>query len=284
MTERSGPRTSSPGPMKSRLVPLSPTKSGPHGVDFRFCVLREAVRPTRGNSRTELYEGSRPRKVLIADPSEVRQLEGAWGRTTCSPQDRPAASVGEEPQERARHTRGIAPDRGAPRALPGLEETLERFRATQRQLAPLQAAVWPDSRARTVPPNLPCCLGIAYPWGLADGRHGPGQTGMLTYRLRSRCGRFRRSAAGGRTRSAFQCPSGPPSQCRCGGRLSASPGTASRCPPFTQSTNQVAPSATLAQARGRARLQGGRPTAARGAWARRHLHTDEGGLPHHHNI
>ena len=28
------------------------------------------------------------------------------------------------------------------------------FRATQRQLAPLQAAVWPDSRARTVPPNL----------------------------------------------------------------------------------------------------------------------------------
>ena len=54
----------------------------------------------------------------------------------------------------------------------------------------------------------------------------------------------------------------------------------SHCPPFTQSTNQVAPSATLAQARGRARLQGGRPTAARGAWARRHLHTDEGGLPH----
>ena len=28
------------------------------------------------------------------------------------------------------------------------------IRATQRQLAPLQAAVWPDSRARTVPPNL----------------------------------------------------------------------------------------------------------------------------------
>ena len=27
--------------------------------------------------------------------------------------------------------------------------------ATQRQLAPLQAAVWPDSRARTVPPNFP---------------------------------------------------------------------------------------------------------------------------------
>ena len=28
-------------------------------------------------------------------------------------------------------------------------------RATQRQLAPLQAAVWPDSRARTVPPQPP---------------------------------------------------------------------------------------------------------------------------------
>ena len=32
--------------------------------------------------------------------------------------------------------------------------SLSKVRATQRQLAPLQAAVWPDSRARTVPPNL----------------------------------------------------------------------------------------------------------------------------------
>ena len=33
--------------------------------------------------------------------------------------------------------------------------SLSKVRATQRQLAPLQAAVWPDSRARTVPPNFP---------------------------------------------------------------------------------------------------------------------------------
>ena len=32
--------------------------------------------------------------------------------------------------------------------------SLSKVRAAQRQLAPLQAAVWPDSRARTVPPNL----------------------------------------------------------------------------------------------------------------------------------
>ena len=47
-------------------------------LTFASAFLREAVRPTRGNSHTELYEGSRPRKVLITDPSEVRQLEGAW--------------------------------------------------------------------------------------------------------------------------------------------------------------------------------------------------------------